>query len=94
MSCHRIDELIELLEPVWQKNQELNLAQMLVKLAGEAGFEGELADLTDDVLIYHLKMQQTGEGKMIPGIAKDYVEDYDWKTAILKARGFDEDEIK
>ncbi|SHI22828.1 YihD family protein [Ferrimonas marina] len=92
MSCHRIDELIELLEPVWQKNQDLNLAQMLVQLAKEAGFDGPLESLTDDVLIYHLKMKETGEGKMIPGIAKDYVEDFDWKNAILKARGFDENE--
>ncbi|WP_028117763.1 YihD family protein [Ferrimonas senticii] len=92
MSCHRIDELLELLEPVWQANQELNLAQMLVKLAGEAGFAGPLEELTDDVLIYHLKMKETGEGKMIPGIAKDYVEDYDWKSAILKARGIDPNE--
>ncbi|WP_298444060.1 YihD family protein [uncultured Ferrimonas sp.] len=92
MSCHRIDELLELLEPVWQANQELNLAQMLVKLAKDTGFDGKLEDLTDDVLIYHLKMQETGEGKMIPGIAKDYVEDYDWKSAILKARGIDPNE--
>ncbi|MBY5921560.1 YihD family protein [Ferrimonas balearica] len=92
MSCHRIDELLELLEPVWQKHQDLNLTQMLAKLAEEAGFQGPLAELTDDVLIYHLKMKETGEGKMIPGIAKDYVEDFDWKSAILKARGFDDSE--
>ncbi|QIZ77674.1 YihD family protein [Ferrimonas lipolytica] len=92
MSCHRIDELIELLDPVWQKNQQLNLVQMLAQLAQEAGFEGPLSELTDDVLIYHLKMKETGAGKMIPGIAKDYVEDYDWKAAILKARGIDPNE--
>ncbi|GAA4895163.1 YihD family protein [Ferrimonas pelagia] len=92
MSCHRIDELLELLAPVWQKHQDLDLIPMLAKLAEEAGFVGPLTDLTDDVLIYHLKMLETGEGKMIPGIAKDYVEDYDWKAAILKARGFDEGE--
>ncbi|MFI3246199.1 MAG: YihD family protein [Ferrimonas sp.] len=89
MSCHRIDELLELLDPVWQANQDLNLIQMLVQLANEAGYAGPLEQLTDDVLIYHLKMKQTGEGKMIPGIAKDFVDDYDWKSAILKARGID-----
>jgi uncharacterized protein YihD (DUF1040 family) len=85
MQCHRIEELIELLEPVWLKEQELNLMQLLAKLANDAGFKGELTDLTDDVLIYHLKMLQTGEGKMIPGLAKDCESDF--KSAILKARG-------
>ncbi|MGC9493342.1 DUF1040 family protein, partial [Vibrio genomosp. F10] len=54
MKCHRIEELVELLEPEWQKDQQLNLLQFIVKLAKEAGYEGKLDDLTDDVLIYHL----------------------------------------
>lgn len=85
MQCHRINELLELLEPVWIKNQELNLVQMLIKLASEAGYQGRLTDITDDALIYHLKMLQTTEGDTIPGLAKDH--EVDFKTALLKARG-------
>lgn len=85
MKCHRIEELLELLEPEWQKDQELNLLQMIVKLAEEAGYEGKLEDLTDDVLIYHLKMRNSKKDEMIPGLKKDQEDDF--KTAILKARG-------
>ncbi|TKB51500.1 DUF1040 family protein [Ferrimonas sediminicola] len=91
MACHRIEELLELLAPVWQKEQELNLMQMLQKIADQAGFKGPLTELTDDMLIYQLKMGSADEGAMIPGIQKDYVENYDWKAAILKARGIDEE---
>lgn len=85
MKCHRINEVIELLHPEWQKEPELNLMQMIEKLANEAGFKGELKDLTDDVLIYHLKMRNSDKNEMIPGLAKDCEDDF--KTAILKARG-------
>ncbi|WP_325891252.1 YihD family protein [Grimontia sp. NTOU-MAR1] len=85
MKCHRINELIELLHPEWQKVPELNLLQMIVKLAEEAGYEGKLEDLTDDVLIYHLKMRNSQRDDMIPGLAKDCEDDF--KTAILRARG-------
>lgn len=85
MKCHRINEVIELLEPVWQKEPDLNLLQLIEKLAEEAGFEGALNDLTDDVLIYHLKMRNTEKDAMIPGLAKDC--EADFKTALLKARG-------
>ncbi len=85
MQCHRINELIELLNPVWQKNSDLNLIEMLIQLAEQAGFDGPLDTLTDDVLIYHLKMLETGEGNMIPGLAKDCEDDF--KDALLKARG-------
>ncbi|CAG8999556.1 MAG: Protein YihD [Candidatus Celerinatantimonas neptuna] len=85
MQCHRIEELIELLEPVWLGNQQLNLVEMLDVLAKESGFSGKLTDLTDDTLIYHLKMKQTEKDEVIPGLAKDYEDDF--KTAILKARG-------
>ncbi|USD36962.1 MULTISPECIES: YihD family protein [Ferrimonas] len=91
MACHRIEELLELLEPVWQKDQELNLVQMLQKVADQAGFDGPLSELTDDMLIYQLKMGETSKDTMIPGIKKDYVEDFDWKGAILKARGIDDE---
>jgi len=85
VKCHRIEELLELLEPEWQKDQDLNLLQMIVKLAQEAGYEGKLEDLTDDVLIYHLKMRNSEKDEMIPGLKKDQEDDF--KTAILRARG-------
>ncbi|WP_211825772.1 YihD family protein [Kistimonas asteriae] len=85
MQCHRIEELIELLKPVWLAHNNLNLTQMLAQLAEEAGFDGQLSDLTDDVLIYHLKMRGTSKDTMIPGIQKDCEEDF--KSALLKARG-------
>ncbi|WP_417763150.1 YihD family protein [Shewanella sp.] len=85
MSCHRINELLDMLNPAWQKDPNLNLVQFLQKLADEAGFKGSLSDLSDDVLIYQLKMRDIDSSAPIPGIQKDYVEDF--KTAILKARG-------
>lgn len=85
MKCHRLNEVIELLHPVWQQHSDLNLMQMLQKLADEAGFEGELSDLTDDILIYHLKMHGSEATDAIPGLKKDYEEDF--KTALLRARG-------
>ncbi len=89
MKCHRLNELIELLHPVWQKEPDLNLIQLLQKLAEEAGYKGELTDLSDDVLIYHLKMRGTAQTEVIPGLKKDYEEDF--KTALLRARGIIKD---
>jgi len=37
MKCKRLNEVIELLQPAWQKEPELNLMQFLQKLAKEAG---------------------------------------------------------
>ncbi|WP_428771921.1 YihD family protein [Vibrio sp.] len=85
MKCHRIEELLELLEPEWHKEQQLNLVQFIRLLADEAGYQGDLEQLTDDVLIYHLKMRNSGKDEMIPGLKKDQEEDF--KTAILRARG-------
>ncbi|KLV05013.1 MULTISPECIES: YihD family protein [Photobacterium] len=85
MKTHRVNELIELLHPEWQKDPDLNLVEFLLKLAEEAKYQGKLEDLTDDVLIYHLKMRNADKQAMIPGIAKDCEEDF--KTAILRARG-------
>ncbi|MDO2948649.1 YihD family protein [Aeromonas simiae] len=85
MQCHRIEELLELLQPAWIKEQDLNLIQFIEKLAKEAGYEGPLSALTDDVLIYHLKMRDADKSAMIPGLAKDQVPDF--KEALLKARG-------
>ena len=44
MKCKRLNEVIELLQPAWQKEPDLNLLQFLQKLAKESGFDGELAD--------------------------------------------------
>ncbi|MEQ9862531.1 YihD family protein [Pectobacterium cacticida] len=85
MKCHRVNELVELLHPAWQKEPDLNLVQFLQKLAQEAGFEGRLNELTDDILIYHLKMRDSDKEQAIPGLKKDYEEDF--KTALLRARG-------
>ena len=85
MKCHQIEELLELLEPEWQKDQQLNLLQFIVTLADEAGYQGKLDDLTDDVLIYHLKMRNSEKDEMIPGLKKDQEDDF--KTALLRARG-------
>ena len=85
MKDHRINELIELLHPAWKEDTDLNLLQFLQKLATEAGYQGALADLSDDTLIYHLKMRGTDKDEQIPGLKKDYEEDF--KTALLRARG-------
>ncbi|WP_261816315.1 YihD family protein [Vibrio gallicus] len=85
MKCHRVNELIELLHPEWQKDPDLNLIEFIIKLSKEAGFNGNLEDLTDDVLIYHLKMRNSDKQEEIPGLAKDKEDDF--KTALLRARG-------
>ena len=86
MKYHRLNEIIELLQPEWQKTPDINLLQLLKILATEMKFEGELAELSDDALIYHLKMRNSTKDEMIPGLAKDQEDDF--KTALLKARGF------
>lgn len=85
MKCKRLNEVIELLQPAWQKEPDLNLLQFLQKLAKESGFTGDLVDLTDDILIYHLKMRDSAKDEAIPGLKKDY--EVDFKTALLRARG-------
>lgn len=85
MACHRIEELLELLEPEWQKDQQMSLLQFIVTLAQEAGYDGKLEDLSDEVLIYHLKMRNSSKDDQIPGLEKDQEDDF--KTAILRARG-------
>jgi uncharacterized protein YihD (DUF1040 family) len=70
MKCKRLNEVIELLQPAWQKEPELNLMQFLQKLAKEAGYTGELSDLSDDILIYHLKMRDSAKEAVIPVFRK------------------------
>ena len=85
MQCHRIEELLELLEAAWLAEQDLSLVQFVGKIAQEAGFTGPLTELSDDMLIYQLKMRDNGQQEMIPGLAKDCVPDF--KDALLRARG-------
>jgi len=85
MQEHRINELLELIKPYWLKNKDLSLLEILHAISTESGFKEPLTALTDEVIIYHLKMDQTEKGDMIPGIAKDCEEDF--QTALLKARG-------
>jgi uncharacterized protein YihD (DUF1040 family) len=85
MQCHRIEELLELLQAEWLQEQDLTLLQFLQKVAKEAGFPDALETISDDTLIYQLKMRSRGETEMIPGLAKDAVPDF--KEAILRARG-------
>lgn len=89
MKCHRLNELISLLQPAWQQEPDLNLMQFLQKMADEAGFKQPIGELTDDVLIYHLKMRGSDKEAEIPGLKKDYEDDF--KTALLKARGIIKD---
>ena len=85
MRSHRLRELLELLEPYWKADPELHLMQILQKITDETGFDKPLDQLSDEVIIYHLKMYGRPKDALIPGIAKDYEEDF--KTAILRARG-------
>ncbi|VDR30693.1 Protein of uncharacterised function (DUF1040) [Raoultella terrigena] len=40
MKCKRLNEVIELLQPAWQKEPELNLIQFLQKLAKRGRLSG------------------------------------------------------
>ncbi len=85
MKCKRLNEVLELLQPYWSKDPELHLMQILQKIAKETGFDKDITELSDEVIVYHLKMFGTDKNAPIPGIKKDYEEDF--KTALLKARG-------
>ena len=84
-TVHLVDEVLELLAPYWLKHQDLSLLALLALLKKESGFALPIDELTDEVIIYHLKMDQTAKGDMIPGIKKDCEDDF--QTALLKARG-------
>ncbi len=85
MKDKRLTELLELLLPAWKQVPDLNLLQFLQQLAQESGYKGTLESLPDDVLIYHLKLRESDKQAAIPGLKKDYEDDF--KTALLKARG-------
>ena len=85
MKCKRLNEVLELLQPYWSKDPDLSLMEILQKISNESGFQKPLNELTDEVIIYQLKMDGTDKYEPIPGLKKDYEEDF--KTALLKARG-------
>ena len=85
MKCKRLNEVLELLQPYWSKDPDLSLMEILQKIANESGFQKPLNELTDEVIIYQLKMDGTDKHEPIPGLKKDYEEDF--KTALLHARG-------
>ena len=54
MKCKRLNEVLELLQPYWSKRpKDLSLLQILQKIADEAGFDKPVAELSDEVIIYH-----------------------------------------
>ncbi|WP_301099836.1 YihD family protein [Otariodibacter sp.] len=85
MKCKRLNEVLELLGEHWRKEPDLHLLDLLYKIAEEVGEKDNLDALRDEVLIYQLKMRGKDKSEAIPGIKKDYEEDF--KTALLKARG-------
>lgn len=85
MKCKRLNEVLELLQFYWSKDSDLSLMEILQKIANESSFQKPLNELTDEVIIYQLKMDGTDKYEPIPGLKKDYEEDF--KTALLRARG-------
>lgn len=85
MKCKRLEELLELLGEHWRKNPDLHLMDILQQLSVEVGKPDDYPALRDEVLIYQLKMRAMDKNAVIPGIKKDYEDDF--KTAILRARG-------
>ncbi|MDG6881794.1 hypothetical protein A6A21_04565 [Phocoenobacter uteri] len=82
---HRVDEILDLMGKHWRKEPDLSLMDFLHQLAKEVGKPDDLTALTDEVLVYQLKMRGTSSDTVIPGIQKDYEDDF--KTALLRARG-------
>jgi uncharacterized protein YihD (DUF1040 family) len=85
MNCPKVEEMLELLQAEWSSHQDLSLMQFLGKIAKEAGCNAPLAEISDDILIYQLKMRSQSVQSMIPGLAMEYVPDF--KDALLRARG-------
>lgn len=85
MKCKRLEELLELLGEHWRKQPDLHLIDILQQLSEEVGESNNYPALRDEVLIYQLKMRNSDKHEPIPGIKKDYEDDF--KSAILRARG-------
>ena len=69
MQCHRIEELLELLQPAWIGEQDLSLVQFVAKLAEEVDLTVPVRTDRDDMLISPLKMRESDKQAMIPGLA-------------------------
>ena len=67
MQCHRIEELLELLQPAWIKRAGFSLVQFVAKLAEEVDLTVRLSALTDDMLIPPPQDAGTDKQAMIPG---------------------------
>ena len=85
MKCKRLEELLELLGEHWRKQPDLHLIDILQQLAEEVGEPNNYPALRDEVLLSQLKMRNSDKHEPIPGIKKDYEDDF--KSAILRARG-------
>ena len=77
--------MLELLGENCLKHTDLNLIDILQQLSEEVGEPNNYPALRDEVLIYQLKMRNSDKHEPIPGIKKDYEDDF--KSAILRARG-------
>ena len=89
MKCKRLEELLELLGEHWRKQPDLHLIDILQQLSEEVGEPNNYPALRDEVLIYQLKMRNSDKHEPIPGIKKDYEDDF--KIASLRARGIVQD---
>lgn len=67
------------------ENPDLHLIDILQQLSVEVSEPDNFHALRDEVLIYQLKMRNADKFEPIPGIKKDYEDDF--KTALLRARG-------
>ena len=87
----RIDELGRVVIPKEiRKTQRIRTGDSLeIYTDGNGGVifkkYSPLAELGDEVIIYQLKMSTQDKLAPIPGLQKDYEEDF--KSALLKARG-------
>jgi len=52
MKCHRLNEVLELLQPYWSKDADLSLMQILQKIADKLGLTNRLRNcLTKSLFI-------------------------------------------
>ena len=69
MKCKRLNEVLELLQFYWSKDSDLSLMEILQKLPMNQ-VSKPLNELTDEVIIYQLKMDGTDKYEPIPGLKK------------------------
>lgn len=69
MKCKRLNEVLELLQFYWSKDSDLSLMEILQNCQW-IRFPKPLNELTDEVIIYQLKMDGTDKYEPIPGLKK------------------------